>query len=466
MSEMKFVADHMLGKLARWLRLLGYDVIYPDAGKSDDELAKLAGETGRILLTRDKVLAAKARNGLLIKSDDVQAQIDELKEKIGLKIELELDRCSVCNNLIEKVDPEFVMGKVPEKVFANFSEFWYCRHCEKIYWYGSHVEKMRERLRTRVVLEKHLGFGGLPDSELVHALHAEGVEARVLWTQGRRFCVEVFSHNLRWAERLALWHRGFEVLHNGNIEEVLEFAGRMTVSGSFCVRAEHEPELAEQIGAKIHGRVDLKKPENFFFVFRHGKEYFFCRKFWNIDNKGFAGREPRSRPFFMPISLHPKVARAMVNLAEVRDGTVVLDPFCGTGGILIEAGLLGARVLGNDIREDIIAGAGKNLGACGIENFELFCGDVGELSSKVGEVDAIITDPPYGRSTTTKKEPVSSLYRRSFETFATILPEGKRLVIILPSKPEAQIPGFVLKELHQIYVHKSLMRHLCLFERG
>ncbi|MEM3397160.1 MAG: Mut7-C RNAse domain-containing protein [Thermoplasmata archaeon] len=148
MREMKFVADHMLGKLARWLRLLGYDVLYPEAGKSDGELATLAEQTGRILLTRDKQLAARTRNGLLIKSDDVQAQIEELKRNLGLRTELELDRCSVCNNLIEKVEPGFVRDKVPEKVFASFNEFWYCRHCRKIYWYGSHVEKMQERLKN------------------------------------------------------------------------------------------------------------------------------------------------------------------------------------------------------------------------------------------------------------------------------------------------------------------------------
>ncbi|MEM3444344.1 MAG: Mut7-C RNAse domain-containing protein [Thermoplasmata archaeon] len=145
---MKFLADHMLGRLARWLRLLGYDVIYARPGISDAELATLAENTGRILLTRDKGLASRARNGLLIKTDEVLHQIEELRDKLGLSLVLELDRCSLCNNPIEKVEAGFVRGKVPEKVFASFSEFWYCRHCRKIYWYGSHVKKMQERLEN------------------------------------------------------------------------------------------------------------------------------------------------------------------------------------------------------------------------------------------------------------------------------------------------------------------------------
>ncbi|MEM3513687.1 MAG: methyltransferase domain-containing protein, partial [Thermoplasmata archaeon] len=283
-----------------------------------------------------------------------------------------------------------------------------------------------------VVLEKHLGYGALPDAELAHVFNAEKIPARMLWCQGRKFCVDVGGADLHFACRLALWHRGFEVLHNGSIEGILEFAERLNVNGTFCVRVEHEPELAEQVGGRIQGNVNLRKPDNLFYVFRHTDEYFLCRQFWSLDNKSFRSREPKARPFFMPISLHPKIARAMVNLGEVRSGDVVLDPFCGTAGILIEAGLLGAKVIGNDIRQDILAGAEKNLRAYGIEKFELFCGDVGEIVSKRGEVDVIITDPPYGRSTTTRKEPITLLYNRSFATFAALLRPGKKLVMVLP----------------------------------
>lgn len=315
------------------------------------------------------------------------------------------------------------------------------------------------------VLEKHLGYGELPDAELSHVLRAEKVRATTLWKEGRRLAIEIDGNQTDWVRRLALWNNGFEVLYHGSYEGLLEFAGNLELDGSFCVRVEHEPELASHIGARIKGKVDLNKPENFFHVFKRNEEYFLTRKFWSIDNKEYTRREPKFRPFFMPISIHPKLARAMVNLAEVRKGDVVLDPFCGTGGILLEAGLLGAKIIGNDIRKDIVAGAERNLRVFGIENFELLCMDVGEVPSVVDAVDAIITDPPYGRSTTTRKEPITQLYKRSFECFAKLLSSGKKLVLILPLELEHEVPGFVLEERHAIYVHKSLVRHLYLFER-
>ncbi|MGB9635774.1 MAG: DUF5615 family PIN-like protein [Thermoplasmata archaeon] len=143
---MRFVADHMLGRLARWLRLLGYDVIYPDAGKSDVDIIQIAKSEERILLTRDKKLAENASNAVLLKNMDVCGQIEELKEKLGIKVSLELTRCSECNSVIERVDTGFARGKVPERVLLRFSEFWYCRKCRKLYWYGSHVENMRVRI--------------------------------------------------------------------------------------------------------------------------------------------------------------------------------------------------------------------------------------------------------------------------------------------------------------------------------
>ena len=69
-----------------------------------------------------------------------------------------------------------------------------------------------------------------------------------------------------------------------------------------------------------------------------------------IPRKNFETRKVQNRPFFSPISLHPKVARALVNLSEVEKNETLLDPFCGTGGILLEAGLIGANVIGNDIQ--------------------------------------------------------------------------------------------------------------------
>jgi len=315
----------------------------------------------------------------------------------------------------------------------------------------------------RLVLEKNLAYGRLADAELLHASRAEHLEVRWCWEEGRRVCIEV--EKCEFLGRLALWRSAFEMLFQGSLEELLKFASSIKPDGTFCVRVEHKPELARLIGGKISGKVDLEKPENYFFVFRHQNDYVLCKKVWEIDNKGFAIRAPQQRPFFLPISLHPKIARAMVNLAEVRKGMVVLDPFCGTAGILIEAGLCGAKIFGNDISKKIVSGAEKNLLTYGISDFKLFCCDVGELPKRLCSVDAIVTDPPYGRSTSTRREARERLYFRAFESFARLLEPGKKVVIILPYKPEEDFPGFVLREHYPIYVHKSLTRNICLFER-
>ena len=148
MKEFRFIADHMLGKLARWLRLMGYDVLYPSPAMCDDDIAWLADKEHRILLTRDRVLAGRARGAILVESDMLEEQLAELKNRIGLSVELELSRCSVCNAPIELVDHGFARNKVPEKILIAFDEFWYCRRCRKFYWYGSHVENMQLRIRN------------------------------------------------------------------------------------------------------------------------------------------------------------------------------------------------------------------------------------------------------------------------------------------------------------------------------
>jgi len=318
----------------------------------------------------------------------------------------------------------------------------------------------------QIVIEKNLAYNTLALSEIAHALNAEGIKFDVIWDEGRRVCLDVSRADIvHTASRLGLARRCFAVLKIGTLEEVLGFADSIRVDGTFCVRAEHNPELEKTLGAKINGIVSLENPGVLFFVFPRGSNFYFCKKLWEIDNRAYFLREVKNRPFFMPVSIHPKIARAMVNLAEVRAGDCVLDPFCGTGGILIEAGLVGANVIGNDIRKDIIAGARTNLLAYGVQKFELTCGDVGVLSQKLKCVDAIITDPPYGRSATTMGESCDTLLQRAFKVFSELLSTNKHLVIVLPGQPVEQISNFQLIEVHQVYVHKSLTRYICLYRK-
>lgn len=143
---MKFVCDHMLGTLAKWLRLLGFDVIYPGP-VADSEIRDAAAQEDRLVITRDKELASttKART-LYIESDVLEEQLKFVLSELDLKVTDPMSRCSVCNSLVDRVDKSSVEGKVPEGVFDRQEDFWFCSECDKYYWQGSHWEKIAKTI--------------------------------------------------------------------------------------------------------------------------------------------------------------------------------------------------------------------------------------------------------------------------------------------------------------------------------
>lgn len=143
---MRFLCDHMLGTLAKWLRFLGYDTLYP--GPLDDgELKALAARDTRVLLTRDKQLGGRAPGSLYVEGDDLDEQFTQVVRSFGLNSENAMSRCSVCNELIERVPTEKAKGHVPEGVYSRQTEFWWCRQCGRFYWQGSHFDAMWAKFR-------------------------------------------------------------------------------------------------------------------------------------------------------------------------------------------------------------------------------------------------------------------------------------------------------------------------------
>ncbi|MCS7144116.1 MAG: Mut7-C RNAse domain-containing protein [Archaeoglobaceae archaeon] len=150
MVEMKFICDRMLGKLAVWLRISGYDTLYIGeftAENEDDFL--IENFKDRVLLTKDRRLFSKAkkygRKVLLIRSNDVAEQMKELKE-IGVKFQIVMDRCSVCNNFLRKPTKEEALTVLkeqglPEDMLERY-ELWFCENCRKLYWMGGHWVNM------------------------------------------------------------------------------------------------------------------------------------------------------------------------------------------------------------------------------------------------------------------------------------------------------------------------------------
>jgi len=190
-------------------------------------------------------------------------------------------------------------------------------------------------------------------------------------------------------------------------------------------------------------------------------------KLSELNRSQFEKRKAQHRPFFSPVSLHPKIARVMVNLSSIKKGETLLDPFCGTGGILIEAGLIYARLIGSDIEDKMVEGCKKNLDFYDITDYELFCSDIGDITKHVAEVDAVVTDFPYGKATTTKGEDIYNLYERAFKNISCILKENGRAVIGLSNKDKLQLGEkyFSLIKIHGFRAHRSLTRYFAVFQK-
>ncbi len=144
----RFLCDAMLGTLARWLRLLGYDaeLVGPDA--RDAEVAARAAAEGRVLLTRDRELAAAGPRTVLVRAERLEDQLAEVIGRLGLdpRPEARGTRCAACNGEVTPVERETVAGLVPPYVYGSAGSFRRCAGCGRVYWRGSHVPRIERRL--------------------------------------------------------------------------------------------------------------------------------------------------------------------------------------------------------------------------------------------------------------------------------------------------------------------------------
>jgi len=141
----KFVADHMLGSLARWLRMMGYDTVY-DRSKDDPDIVKLARSESRFIITRDKELSKEA-GALLLENEDLDSQLQAVAARYGLRFNEGMIRCSTCNGELADLPKDEAKDKVPEGAFQMNEKFWKCTNCQKIYWKGTHWQGIDARLK-------------------------------------------------------------------------------------------------------------------------------------------------------------------------------------------------------------------------------------------------------------------------------------------------------------------------------
>lgn len=151
MTELRFVTDGMLGKLTRWLRMLGHDVEYTGS-MNDTELVQKAKKENRVLLTRDIELyrqaIGKGAEAFLIEGPDQTANLAQLANRFEFKLQVDVrvSHCPKCNGRIIAVSKTAVSDKVPRATSSNYNEFWQCQTCDQIYWHGAHWKRIEKTL--------------------------------------------------------------------------------------------------------------------------------------------------------------------------------------------------------------------------------------------------------------------------------------------------------------------------------
>ncbi|HIH00405.1 MAG TPA: methyltransferase domain-containing protein [Thermoplasmata archaeon] len=334
----------------------------------------------------------------------------------------------------------------------------------------------------RLLFELSKEHTTLPTAEVLASLIAEGIDASVINSNEDVLLVETETNDdgiKQLAERLAFTFMIDELLFccPATIDEILQNAQNHQLSseGSLAIRCKNRSthidseHLIDQLGDIYtkNRQVNLTNPDiELRAVITDSAAYLGIKKA-GIDTSYFQQRRGHLRPFLSPITLHPKIARAMVNLSQVKKQQTLLDPFCGTGGILLEAGLLGVNILGSDIEQKMIDGSQKNLDFYHLKNYRLYCADIGNVARYAAAVDAIATDFPYARSTTTKGEQLTRLYNRAFETISQVLKKKRYAVVGLSNEDIATIGEQYLSvvAIYPVKSHRSLTRYFVVYKK-
>lgn len=277
------------------------------------------------------------------------------------------------------------------------------------------------------------------------------------------------------ARRLALARRALSLTAAGGATEpAVAREGSKGASASFRRIGRPsggvDPEILALGRAYVQagGKIDLERPARRFWVAtdRSGRTVLF-EEVSAVDRTSVRHRRMPFLPFQRPVSLPPKLARAAANLARVRPGDRVLDPFLGTGALLAEAGLLGGRVYGIDVDPAMVRGALRNFAHLAVPVESLLVGDAGEVEFEPSTIrfDAILTDPPYGRSSATGGEAVGRLVERVLDHWSSRLVPGGRVVVIVPAGAPPSLPRWEARVAVAVRAHRSLTREFRVYER-
>ncbi|NMB80016.1 MAG: methyltransferase domain-containing protein [Methanomicrobiales archaeon] len=237
------------------------------------------------------------------------------------------------------------------------------------------------------------------------------------------------------------------------------FAGRAKKVHGGCHERNpcSQKEFERMIGTMIDGPVSLASPEVEYRAILSENRCYFGRVLFSFERGSFDARNPGKRDFFHPGVMMPRMARTLVNIARGDAGQILLDPFCGTGGILLEAELLDMVPLGSDFDPLMVLGSTKNLSSS-----SLMLADATHLPVADHSIDTVVTDFPYGQSVCIKKtDTMDQLYHASLEEIRRVLKPGRRAVVVT-HRDISPIAANVMTilEKHEQRVHKSLTRRV------
>lgn len=285
------------------------------------------------------------------------------------------------------------------------------------------------------------------------------------YVQDNKLLIFETKNNLR---RLAFTKKVFQHLFSCKLkdleEQIEKFNWQKVYKKNFCVRIKgktnyEEKELASLIWKKLKKPgVDLENPQtNIHFLITEKNVH--CGLLFYENKERFEERRPHLRKGFHPTSIQPKLARALVNLSGIKKEQTLLDPFCGTGGILIEAGLMGCKLKGNDINKEMLGKTKINLKFFKLKA-ELTQKDAFKLKTKT---DVIVTDLPYGRLSYHSIS-LNKLYKQFLEKSYSLLKPNGYLIAVFPKKIKLKTKLKILKRI-DFYMHASLTRHIIIAKK-